>query len=632
MSLTKHLTLGIAAGLAAGALIGLIETLSLVLIKEHLGDLDALAYAIVAYGLFGLLIGLALAAFVWFLNQAVLNRSRRWTDRQWYLLYLAILFVPIVLIIIRYRLIRDLFQEKLVTFSRQGLLVHGLLMAGGVLGFGLIVGGGWRLARSQRLSFLSRPIGGLGLNLILLTAALTILLFSIPPSATGQAISQSIPSHVTTAPNIILIMVDTLRADHLSAYGYHKATPNMDGLAADGVLYQTAIAQASWTKPSVATILTSLYPSSHQAISKTDRLPEVVTTLPEILQANGYVTGGIGNNAHVTTTFNFDQGFTHFEYLAPDYLFWASENSSQLAIFNILRLIHQRFLANQTFVQHFYQPAPVVNHRGLAWLETHKQERFLLFLHYMDPHDPYMVHPFNGTGYARVHEPNPLPDVASLYSDVYDGEVAYLDQHLGEFFSWLKAENLYNETMIILTADHGEEFFEHGGWWHGSTLYEEQIHVPLIIKFPGGLRAGSVDDHLARSLDIAPTILDIVGLEIPAAMQGVSLLIDEEVSRPSQVFSEEDFEGNVLQSMRGLDWKYIQASPDNRRSLPPTQLFQLEADPNEQDNLINTEPGQARRFAEQLESIQRYAVGQAVEREETNLDKLTEERLRNLGY
>jgi arylsulfatase A-like enzyme len=624
MTLIRHLGPGAAAGLAAGTLTGLVETLSLFLMTGDPQNLRVWTYATISYGLLCLSLGLGLALLLWLIGLSP-KLAHRWPIDQGFLLYLALLFSPLVVVIVRYRLIRDLFQEKLPTFSAQGGLVHVLLLLAGGLIFGLILWGGRRLA--------GKAGSGLSLTVVILLVSV-VLPFALSPRATTGPVNveKANPAKLNQPPNIILILVDTLRADRLSAYGYSRPSPGIDGLAADGVLYKNMIAQASWTKPSVATIFTGLYPSSHQAVFKQDRLPEAVTTLPEVLRRHGYTTAGYSNNANVTATFNFDQGFSEFEYLAPAYLFFASERSSQLAIYNLIRLVYQRFLNRQTLVEHFYQPAPVVNQRAITWLAGHKQERFFLFLHYMEPHDPYMVHPMNGVGYARVAQPNPSAEVAPLYSALYDGEIAYLDQHLTELFAWLKAEALYDQTMIILTSDHGEEFYEHQGWWHGTTLYEEQIHVPLIIKYPAGLaQTGLVDEYLTRSLDIAPTVLDVAGIAIPAAMQGLSV-IDQATVRPDQVFSEEDFEGNILQSMRGLNWKYIQANPHNPRGLPPAALFQLETDPHEQENLVDAEPSQVNNLRTNLETTLRRALNEAIAKDQTELDETTEERLRNLGY
>ncbi len=300
-------------------------------------------------------------------------------------------------------------------------------------------------------------------------------------------------------------------------------------LAADGVRYAKAFAQASWTRPSFATIFTGLYPSSHGAVHKADALPSGVETVAEALAAAGYTTAGIANNANISPAFNFGQGFQEYRYLAPDLFFFAPEAAAQLTLYGGLRLVRERFVARSVDVHNYYAPAETVTADALAWLDgaSAKQRPFFLFLHYMDPHDPYFVHPFNGEGYARVANPNPQPGVADTYRRLYDGEITYLDEQLGVLIDGLRQRGLYDGTLIVLTGDHGEEFQEHGGWWHGTTLYDEQTHVPLIIKPPLGGARGRVVDELAMSLDIAPTILAAAGTRVPAVMQGHALPLDE---------------------------------------------------------------------------------------------------------
>jgi arylsulfatase A-like enzyme len=629
MSLKKatqnYLEPSVAAGLLAGALIGVGEALTLAWSTAQSQNLSAALYAAIAYGLLGLLGGLGLGllgALLATLRPMV--RLKQAEPATTYALCWALLFTGLGLVVGRYRLMRDLFHEHLRTFSPQGLLFHAGLLAGGALLFCLL----WLLWRraARRLPSMTCWWGGLAAFVVVVALA-GALSFIVQPSSSTTADGASSDQR----PNIILIGVDTLRADRMSCYGYAQQTsPHMDALAADGVRYEHMIAQSSWTKPSFATIFTALYPSSHQAVYKPDRLPGAVTTLAEVLSAAGYRSGGLANNINIAPHFGFDQGFDDYEFLAPDYDFWASASSSQLAIYQIARRVRVRLSGDAIRFQDFYQDAAVVNREALAWLEAHRESNFFLFLHYMDPHDPYFEHPYNGRGYARARDQNPDPALAPTFSALYDGEVRYLDEHLGRLFDWLKANGLYDDALIVLTADHGEEFQEHGGWWHGTTLYEEQIRVPLIVKYPGNAQAGTVVTDLARSLDIAPTILDVTGLAIPGTMMGRSLWSDTEP--PSYVFSEEDHEGNVLRSLRTLSDKLILANSDNPRGLPETVLFNLLDDPEEQNNLEAQAPALVGEMKALLEGIEALARAHAVGAETVELDPDVEEQLRNLGY
>ena len=171
-----------------------------------------------------------------------------------------------------------------------------------------------------------------------------------------------------------------------------------------------------------------------------------------------------------------------------------------------------------------------------------------MFVAYMDPHDPYYEHPYNGVGYSRAAHVKPEPGEADELRKLYDGEISYWDEHFGALVDDLKRRGLYDELTIVVTADHGEEFMEHGGFWHGTTLYDEQLHVPLFVKLPGGERGGSVIAHWVESVDIMPTLLAMQQLPVPESVQGIDLFRGKE-----QTFAEESHEGNVLKSLRLRD-------------------------------------------------------------------------------
>jgi arylsulfatase A-like enzyme len=607
------------AGLLAGALVGTGEVILMAVLGRSLDGLHALLWAVAAYGATGLAAGLALGVLFGVLG-------RRFAPQSAFALAFALVFGGLGWFVTRYRLYRDLFHEGIRTLGLQGMLFNGVL----VLAFTSLALLFFWLWRRPALRSIIHPWVGAGLFVLLLAVGGVGSLIT-RPAETLTASPAGIPPGLEDAPNVILLGADTLRADRLSSYGYAEAeTPNMDALAADGVRYAEMMAQASWTKPSFATVFTSLYPSSHTATGKPHRLPQAVVTLAEVLAASGYHTGGFANNPSISASFGFDQGFADYVYLTPDHLFAGNEAASQTALYQALRRAWAMVAGERIYPQRFYQEASIVNARALDWLETNKHTRFFLFLHYMDPHDPYFEHPYSGTGYARASDQNPDPVLAPTFSRLYDGEVGYLDGYLGQLFDWLKAEELYDDTLIVLTGDHGEEFQEHGGWWHGQTLYQEQIAVPLIIKYPQQARAGSVVVELARSLDLAPTILDVSGVPIPAEMMGRSLWGDTEP--PAYAYAEEDHEGNVLHALRSSTHKLIVANTDNPRGLPVGALFDLAVDPGELDNLFGDEPERAHSLRQELRTIVALALERAVEGEVGSLDASLQEKLRDLGY
>ncbi len=611
---------GLGGGGLAGLLVGLGEVVALAASQGAGGYLTALPYAALLYAGLGLLGGAVLGSLLYAFTPAGQAAAGRWT--------FALLLAAMGGLVARYRLIRDLFEERLATFSVPGLLVHAGLVAAaaGLAALVLLVA---RLVQRTRAGRLLARGGAFVLIGIAVGGAFAVAALAQPYASHAPA--EPVPQTLHNSPNVLLIGVDTLRADRLSCYGYAEQTsPAIDALAADGTLYRNMLAQSSWTKPSFATILTSLYPSSHTAVGKANRLPQDATTLAEVLQQAGYTTGGIANNINIAPLFGFEQGFDFYDYLEPDYPLGASATSSELAFYQALRRGYALLTGDRVTVQEYYQDAATVTAAAQQWLDEHRDGRFFLFLHYMDPHDPYMEHPYSGVGYARASNQHPDPAMAATFSRLYDGEVRYLDGYMAQLFAWLKDAGLYDDTLIILTGDHGEEFQEHGGWWHGQTLYEEQLRVPLIVKYPGGARAGTVVEAYARSLDIAPTVLDVAGLAVPTSWQGRSLWSATEP--PAYLFAEEDFEGNLIRSVQQGARKLILANHDNPRGLPAEALFDLSADPGETANLVKAEAGWFNTLREVLQRAQAEALSQRLEAETGSVDSKAEELLRKLGY
>jgi arylsulfatase A-like enzyme len=285
----------------------------------------------------------------------------------------------------------------------------------------------------------------------------------------------------------------------------------------------------------------------------------------------------------------------------------------------------------------FYQDSEVVNERAFDWLDRNSKDRFYLFLHYMDPHDPYFVHPYDGTAVARVTG-DPDAEEAARLRDLYVGEIEHLDRSFGKLLAKLRGLGVYDDTLIVLTADHGEEFHEHGGWWHGLTLYDEQIRVPLLVKWPEG-RAELPNDQtheLARLIDVAPTLLGRAGAPVPPGMQGIDLAKawSARSEKERQVYSEEDHEGNVLWSLRTTRMKLIEANEGNHRGLPTRALFDVVADPGETNDLLDDGfEAAASELALHAELQRKAAEGGAVEDGgDVEMTFAECEQLRMLGY
>jgi arylsulfatase A-like enzyme len=609
---------GIAGGLLAGALVGVVEAVAAWMHAHGTGEMAAVAWAALVYGALGAAGGAGAGVVGLVLG----------TDG--FALAFAGVLAGLGLVVARFRVIRDVFLEQ----APRGLVPNVVQVAALAVTF-LVAVWLWRRLRgtTARGALVTRPVAAAVVVLVVAAGWTAVTRLRPAPERPPSPARAAAPAG---APNVVLIMVDTLRGDHLGCAGYTRIrTPHIDALAADGIRFANAFSQASWTRPSVATILTGLYPSSHGAAHKADVLPDRVDTLAELLARGGYHTAGFANNANVSEVFNFQQGFDEFRYLAPELFFGASEQAAQLALYGGLRLVRERFFARRVDVRNYYHPAEDVTAEAVRWLEGRGDgaSPFFLFLHYMDPHDPYMVHPFDGEGYARVANPNPPPAVAEKFRQLYDGEVAYLDQHLGTLFDDLRRRGLWEKTLVVLTADHGEEFHEHGGWWHGTTLYDEQIHVPLLMKPPGTAGGGRVVDDLATSLDIVPTVLATAGLAGPDVLQGHALpLGGGPVPARERVFSEEDLEGNVLQAVRTRDWKLVNANPGNPRGLAPEELYDLARDPREQTNVATQDPASLETMRATLGRSFVEARAHAGATQQTGGDAATTERLRSLGY
>ena len=612
---------GAFAGIAAGIVIGLGE--AIVIYRGGLGiESQVFWYGPLAWA--SVLGGLAIVGGLFL---AVLPMDRHeigsWVTR----LGFGACLIPFGLFVVLFRLRRDVYLEQMPPV----LVIIAVLALATILL--LLILNPLKTFLDPIAEKLTTPLAPLALLVIALgLGGILSLVFS--PTLPDAKASTGIPAALRDKPNVLLVMVDTLRADHLSCYGADIKTPNLCRLAEGGTIYQ-GFSHASWTKPATASLLTSTLPSTHQAMSKPSRLSGDLTLISEAMQAGGYTTGGVVTNINLAESFGFAQGYDDYYYLAPDYIAYAAESSSKLIVYQLVRQIWLGLAGgDQVRFNDFYQDSQVVNEKAFDWIDRRKDDRFFLFLHYMDAHDPYFEHPYNGVGIARVSMPEPEAEMAERLHDLYRGEIEYLDVEFGKLLAKLDAEGLYDNTVIVLTADHGEEFNEHGGFWHGLTLYDEQIRVPLVIKWARGEEPTlpGINSGVARLIDVGPTLLGVAGLPPSESMQGVDLRqpFSARLEKDQQVYSEEDHEGNVLWSLRTEDEKLIVANPGNPRGLPERVFFDMSGDPGELDPY--EDPG-AEPILEEAARLQRLAAeGKAVEGEEVEMTLADCERLRVLGY
>lgn len=590
----RGLLLAALAGALGGALVGVGESSLVSWTSGAADEYWMFLFGAISYGLIGAGLGVG-AALAW-----QLMRRGRADDRE--LAEVAVagaLLVP-VLAVARYHVAQRLFQENLPIATPTGIVTHALLLLGALaaVALGVVI---------VRVCF--RAGGGLALGgaLVALLAVAAVIGVttdhSAPPALTrrGQAAAAG-------KPNVILIVADTLRADAAEWSRQQGGRSGLAQLAKDGAVFDQTYSQASWTRPSVATILTGQYPSVHGTVRKLDFLSDSALTLAEVFKEQGYWTSAFTTNINVAPIFNFQQGFDEFHYLEPSFYFGATDSATKLAIYKGLRAAREK-VSSKIWVQNFYQDAQVVDANVEAWLDSKPPEPFFLFVHYMDPHDPYFEMPYNGKGVARVSTPEPPAERVEELHDLYKGDVRYLDGYIQELVERLQRSGVYERSIIAITADHGEEFREHGGWWHGTSLYEEQVHVPLIVKRAQEPAPGRHRTDVTRTLDIAPTLVAAAGLPLPETFQGIDLF-DGSVNEP--ILAEEDLEGNRLTSIHSGEWKLITANQDNPRGLAPVELFNLTEDPREHSNLATHEGGRVTEMLAQLEQFRaRIASGRS---------------------
>lgn len=436
---------------------------------------------------------------------------------------------------------------------------------------------------------------------------------------------------------IVLITIDTLRADALSCYGPEgTSTPNIDALARRGLRYTHAIAPAPWTLPSLASLMTGVDVPVHQATSHKAPIPSSLPTLAERLAGAGWMTGALGRNAFLVGVRGLNRGFHSYRmFPRPPRLAWPTFGG------RLLELLRPRQLELDVSSRRIADLA-------IEWLEKERNEVSFLWCHFFDPHIPYeppaefMPSGVPPERFGRaVTEVRPLREGAIVPTrrerawirELYLGEVRYVDAQVGRILRTLEQLPRADETLVILTSDHGEEFWEHDGFEHGHALYQEVIQVPLIVVYPGRIEPGVVD-RTVNIRAIFPTIMDLLDLSsgskdfyaAPLYMPGIN------EPRRSPVFSSSILYGPNQETVIDKDWKFIRG-----REAPWQELYDLANDPGEQSNRAREESLRVETAGEELDRWRNRAEARRstlTMEDDTALD-LSEETLRELerlGY
>ena len=389
-------------------------------------------------------------------------------------------------------------------------------------------------------------------------------------------------------PNVFIWLVDTLRPDHLSVYGYERPTsPQLEEFARDAVVFDNVYSTTTWTMPAVASLLTGVFPARHHATSGKGRVFGV-RLIGEYFKPLGYHTVALSTNPWVLPYWGFKPGFDVFQ--GTDV--WVMDGDA-------------------------------VADYVIGYLDKRPPGPLLCYAHLLDPHDPYTPRPpYDKMWGARLPKPVTVsrtlngapPVVVTDMLKAYDGEIAFADAQFGRVMDDLKRRGLYEDSLIVFVSDHGEEFFEHGRGGHGHSLYEELLRVPLIIKFPRGGLAGQRVAARVSLMDVLPTILAYVGADVPEPLDGRDLVpiikgeVPESAEEQRNFFMESRYwwfnydpkKPSVRSGVLRGQYKYI----EQYDPVPAKKLFDVEVDPDERVNLIDREPERAAALAALLGTYQ----------------------------
>jgi arylsulfatase A-like enzyme len=666
---TTGMVIGLGWGLALGFWDGLPVLLEIPILEHLRVRVQAVLYLMVWYGLAGVVSLGVLGLVTWGLLRLLRRKAGR---RGLVAVYSGISLGLIRLVSEIYRLPAPLARptetdHTLITLALVG--IAGVL--GVAVGLGLYAGIGWWQSGRGFLRPLHWKVARTGILAIFLAAIVVLTAVGVYRGylsylpifcqRTGQPVT---PEH----PNVVLITIDALRADHLGIYGYDPTiSPNIDALAGRGVVFERAIAQGPRTDPSVGSFITSLYPSELVLVQETElSVDKMRVTLAEAFQNAGYRTEAYITNPLLAPENGLNQGFDYYAFARPKLLF----DLDKLRKRTLVWLVCQRYAkapSAQAVCKLFdwgheqlFDPSLIgwqrdewVTEYTKRFLHRYQDGRFFLWLYYVGPHMPYdppePFHPlpeeitsrrehdlrYPGSWVQKSRDSVRPIDREAMIS-LYDGEIAYTDDLIGQVLDELDRMGLMDHTLFILNADHGEEFGEHGNYGHGA-LYEEVLRVPFIISGPGIEAVGERVGTQVSLLDLVPTTCELAGVPIPEEAEGRSLVpfLQREDMEELPAFAEVGRNPNLgyeSKSIRYRGYKLIY-----RIAREEAELYDLRTDPHEQMNLAEQEPEIVEMMLVELKAWMARNAQVAAElprqrapREE--LDREMERRLREAGY
>jgi arylsulfatase A-like enzyme len=495
---------------------------------------------------------------------------------------------------------------------------------------------------------------------------LLALVVNVSTMAGSKPATVQAPRQATAegARNVLLILIDTLRADHLGAYGYARGTsPTFDRFAREGIAFERNIAQASWTKPSVASIFTGAYVHEHGVASSRDALATNLPTIAEVLRDRGYHTIAFSANPWITPEFHFDRGFDRFDAGRPMSAQLTNLFRLGMRFERALRRVGVTLPLNDWVFFAAAEPSlsnarrdELLTDAAVDWLGDEAPEPFFAYIHLIGPHDAYDpparyadLFREEGRADAMPRLKRPPARVQSIFETAapldelgmaglvaqYDGAILYTDELLQRLLEVLSKANLDERTLVIVTSDHGEEFYEHGNWRHGNQLYDEVVHVPLVMRLPGVLKPDRRPDA-SMSIDIFPTVLGMLGQPEAGRTSGRNLFASPQVPFPAAYSEHWRFEGGEYSShMVSSDrWKMNETRDSSGKSR--IELYDLDTDPREKQNLFGKIDGAHQKEVHELQALlanfSRNQPARAAAEAEVDVDRSTAERLRQLGY
>jgi arylsulfatase A-like enzyme len=442
----------------------------------------------------------------------------------------------------------------------------------------------------------------------------------------------------SSAPDIVLVSIDSLRFDHLGCYGYPQpTTPNIDRIAAQGVRCASAVSTTSWTLPAHAALMTGLFDSTHGVVDNGLRLSDREPTLAAVLRENGYQTAGFFGGPYLHAAFGFGHGFEHYENCSDDAASAARDARAEDSAPSSADLERS----------HRHRTGPRTLDAVSRWLAHEADERpMFLFVHLWDVHYDYdppheYVEMFD-PGYAGTLDASDLMhnpaindhmaprDLQHLIA-LYDGAIRFTDEILGKVLSAIEARGRMQNTLLVITADHGEEFFEHGDKGHQQTLFDEVVHVPLVVRWPERLPAGPIVRDQVRLVDVMPTLLACADAEDRPPMEGrdVTPLLRGEPMLSAPALCELLVGKNDVRALRTNAFKVV-----DWKDVPATFGYDLSHDPNEQRPLRggSSVAAAGRELEAQLESAAEFKRSHGLGATPIEAPHAVEHSLRTLGY